>query len=531
MKRFGKRLWESAAVWLALIIVAQTVVYVLAGASKAYFHMDEIYSYGLANHSKVQIYETEEFYDEWHTGNYYDEYLTVGEDERGDFRPVYENQKNDVHPPLFYFLLRLGMEMTPGQFSKWTGIVLNILIAGVSTVVLWLIVKKLTGGQKVKALVLTAVVALGMAAVSTVVYIRMYELLTLWVLMTTWLHLKLLEAKSGEAKTGLYVAIGVVELAGALTQYYYWFYLAAMFVVFAVRYVREKRWKDLRKYAATVIGAGLVSLVIWPWAVQHMFFGYRGEGVMATLGQPLVLLANLWTYVGVLDEYVFHKLLLVIALGLMLIGGYVIMTQKKLTVAKGQGEKVMMILVPTLFYLVVVVAASPFAALRYVAPVCGLLLALVLWSLWGLFEGVWGKKWGNLGMAVVIAVFSVVMPVAAGLEPDVVYRERAEWMDKVEELSEVPAVYLMKTGDDWGFLNDILLMREIKESYIAKDVGADEEALKEILAGKDLGEGLIVFINDGQDNEGALEAVKSVTGLDGVEYAQRLVMSDMYYLK
>jgi hypothetical protein len=51
------------------------------------------------------------------------------------------------------------------------------------------------------------------------------------------------------------------------------------------------------------------------------------------------------------------------------------------------------------------------------------------------------------------------------------------------------------------------------------------------LAGKDLGEGLIVFINDGQDNEDVLEAVKSATGLDEVEYAQRLVMSDVYYLK
>ena len=64
MKRFGKRLWKSTAVWLALIIVAQTIVYVLAGASKAYFHMDEIYSYGLANHEQVQVYETEGFYDE-----------------------------------------------------------------------------------------------------------------------------------------------------------------------------------------------------------------------------------------------------------------------------------------------------------------------------------------------------------------------------------------------------------------------------------------------------------------------------------
>jgi len=531
MKRFWEKVRGSAAVWLTLIIVVQTVVYALAGVSKAYFHMDEIYSYGLANHERVQIYETEGFYDTWHEGSYYDEYLTVGEDERGDLGPVYENQKNDVHPPLFYLGLRLGMEMTPGQFSKWTGIIFNILIAGVSTVILWLVVKKLTGGQKTKSLILTAVVALGMATVSTVVYIRMYELLTLWILLTTWLHLKLLEVKSGEVRARLLVGIGVAELLGALTQYYYWFYLAAMFVAFVVKYVREKRWRDLRLYAVTVIGAGLVSLVVWPWAMQHMFFGYRGEGVMATLGQPLVLLANLWEYMGVLDEYVFHKLLLVVVLGLMLMGGYVILTQKRLRVAEGQGEKAVMILAPTLFYLVIVAAASPFVALRYVAPVCGLLLILVLWSLWGLFEGVWGKKWGNLGMVVVIVVLSIVMPVVAGLKPDVVYQERQEWVEKVEELSGVPVVYLMKTGNDWGFLNDILLMREIKESYVAKDVGTDEEAIGRIVAGKDLGEGLIVFINDGQDSAEVLEAVKAATGLDEVEYAQRLVMSDVYYLK
>lgn len=214
MRKVFEIVKKSAGLWLALIIIAQTVIYVLAGMSKAYFHMDEVYSYGLANHERVQIYETEGFYDTWHEGSYYDEYLTVGDDERGDFWPVYENQRNDVHPPLFYFLLRIGMEMTPGQFSKWTGLVLNILIAGVSTVVLWMVVKNLTNGQKVKSLVLTAVVALGMAAVSTVVYIRMYELLTLWVLLTTWLHLKLLETR--EVKPRLLVAIGAVELLGGI---------------------------------------------------------------------------------------------------------------------------------------------------------------------------------------------------------------------------------------------------------------------------------------------------------------------------
>ena len=108
MRKVFEIVKKSAGLWLALIIIAQTVIYVLAGMSKAYFHMDEVYSYGLANHERVQIYETEGFYDTWHEGSYYDEYLTVGDDERGDFWPVYENQRNDVHPPLFYFLLRDG---------------------------------------------------------------------------------------------------------------------------------------------------------------------------------------------------------------------------------------------------------------------------------------------------------------------------------------------------------------------------------------------------------------------------------------
>lgn len=529
MKKRFEKIWGSVGLWLGLLIVVQTIVYVVAGASKAYFHMDEIYSYGLANHERVQIYETEGFYDTWHEGRYYDEYLTVGEDERGDFGAVYENQKNDVHPPLFYFLLRLGMEMTPGQFSKWTGIVLNILIAGVSTIVLWAIVVKLTDGQKVKSLVLTAVVALGVATTSTVVYIRMYELLTLAILLTTWLHLKLLEGR--EVRIRLLLAIGAVELMGALTQYYYWFYLAAMFVVFVVRYVRSRRWEELRAYVTTVFGAGLISLVVWPFAISHMFFGYRGEGVMANLLKPLVLLENLWTYVGVLDEYVFHRLLLVIVVAMIVIGGYVIIKGKEIGVKKDQGEKVVVILVPTLFYLAIVAAASPFAALRYVAPVCGLLLVLVLWSLWGLSEGVWGKKWGNLCTAAGLMVFSIIMPVYAGLVPDVVYPERREWVERMRELKDVPALYMMKTGDDWGFLNDILMVREIGASYIAKDVGADVQEIKDILGGKDLENGLLVFINDGQENEKVLGAVKEATELRDIPWSERGVMSDVYYLR
>ena len=109
MKELWQKVIRSKFFWLSLIIVVQSVVYFLAGSAKAYFHMDEVYSYGLANYERVQLYETEDFYNTWHDGRWYDDYLTVGGEERGDLRPVYINQKNDVHPPLFYLLLRLGM--------------------------------------------------------------------------------------------------------------------------------------------------------------------------------------------------------------------------------------------------------------------------------------------------------------------------------------------------------------------------------------------------------------------------------------
>ena len=185
-----RKFWQWAELWLVAIILVQTAVYAVIGAKKAYFHMDEIYSYGLANYDRVQLYEDEEFYGNWHTPEYYDDYLVVNEDEQGDFAPVYENQKNDVHPPLFYLLLRLGMELTPGQFSKWTGIVLNMVIAAVNTVLIYVIIGRILGlkrgewsARKAKALALTAVVVLGLATVSTVIYIRMYELLTMWILL------------------------------------------------------------------------------------------------------------------------------------------------------------------------------------------------------------------------------------------------------------------------------------------------------------------------------------------------------------
>ena len=58
--------------------------------------------FGLASYNKTEIQNNSDFYNEWHKKEYYEDYLTVNENERFTFSQVYQNQKNDNHPPLYY---------------------------------------------------------------------------------------------------------------------------------------------------------------------------------------------------------------------------------------------------------------------------------------------------------------------------------------------------------------------------------------------------------------------------------------------
>ena len=64
----------------------QTVIYIIAGSNKAYLHLDEAYSYGLANYDKMELQENVDFYDNWHEKEYYTDYLSIQESEKGNFR-------------------------------------------------------------------------------------------------------------------------------------------------------------------------------------------------------------------------------------------------------------------------------------------------------------------------------------------------------------------------------------------------------------------------------------------------------------
>ena len=258
---------------LIIVFILQTLIYVYVGSNKGYLHMDEAYSFGLSNYDKVDIQNNEDFFNEWHNKEYYEDFLVVNEDESGDFKPVYENQVNDVHPPLYYLLLRINMELAKEKFSLWTGIGLNIIIYIFITFFMYLILKKLFkednyATEKSAILAFASSVILG--SLSNVIYIRMYALLTLEILITTYLHIKLKESENIKPK--ILIEIGITVLAGLLTHYYYILYLAPLYILFLVQYLKEKQIKRLVIYTLTMAIAGIISLIVFPYSIQHMFF-------------------------------------------------------------------------------------------------------------------------------------------------------------------------------------------------------------------------------------------------------------------
>lgn len=88
-----------------LIYIVFSILMVFAIGNKENLYVDEVYSYGLANHTEGSMMCVEEGYTYYPSNTPWMNYMTVNPENRFDYRTVWANQKADVHPPLYYVIL------------------------------------------------------------------------------------------------------------------------------------------------------------------------------------------------------------------------------------------------------------------------------------------------------------------------------------------------------------------------------------------------------------------------------------------
>ena len=514
---------------VVIVLIVQTVIYIVGGIEKSYIHMDEAYSLGLASYERKEIQENEDFYNNWHSKEYYEDYLSVNEDEVGDYSPVYENQKIDVHPPLYYLLLRFAMGFSVDHYSKWSGVIINIIIYTFITLFMYFILKKLLYKEnkaKEKAIILAFVSSITMASLTNVLYIRMYALSTLNILITTFLHMKLLDSNKIDIK--LLIFIGISALAGVLTHYYYLFFLVILYVIFAVNYIRHKQFKQLILYTMVLLYAGVLLLIIFPYSLNHMFIGDRGQGAISNLTNTTTFLMHILLYAQKLNFFGFNNLLILL---LVIIIGLCVYNSKKnndkFSFFKNKYE--ILVLLPSVFYFIIVSIASPYIELRYIMPVCGCIFVLVIYYLYKLLNSICKEKIANI-IAGVLLVLIIIAPVIFKIEPESLYSDKKEIVEKLGNELNVPTIFFFNSQNN-RFLDDILLFATLDESYIAKDMEYSEDSVREILDNKDTSNGVVIFINEGQSNDDIIETVKNAMNFSDSQYLKRLNACDVYYVK
>ena len=348
-----------------IILIFQVITIMYAASKRVHLHMDEYLSFGFISSEDMFINLKEDFYNTWHSNDYFYEYLEINEDEVNDFSPVYENQKNDVHPPLYYLLLRIFNNFSVDSFTIWFAIALNVVLFIISMCIVYLIGEKLFKNKKY-TLLLCFMVGFNIGIIQIAIYIRMYQLLILSGLLLLYWHLYYGSKAKLEFKDCL--KFSLVVCMGFLTHYYFIILLVAFYIVYFIQNIKEKNIKNLIKYTLTLIISLVIVTLIFPYWINHMFFSGRGkEAYNYLLFKTLYIQIVLYKCFTILNKnafnYMLYAFLLTLALFITLTIYYKIKNKDKNKFSKE--DKIIYVLFPTIFYFIITSCVLPYVEIRY----------------------------------------------------------------------------------------------------------------------------------------------------------------------
>lgn len=350
---------------LIVMLAMQIITICVFGVQKAGFHQDEYYSFFSTNRSLGFYYPDREWVDSQTVKNEF----VVLPGEGFNYGLVHLVQSWDVHPPLFYDMLHTICSIWAGVFSKWQGILLNLLGFAISFFLLNTIARSI-GMADGERLVLMFAYGFNPMTISCVMFIRMYMWLTVFVLALTLCHMRLIslikryyvgneitgyvlskpfDKKFKKEFVNIVLSIAVVSFLGFSTQYYFLIYMGMMALSFGVWFLfmmpKKKKKKldssgmpqapdrtpmnmsigellgdeEFTQQAASmaerfgyllVYGIGCAvaligSVALYPASLSHIFRGYRGQEAREAFTDG----SNIWErfgfFVGLADDYLF----------------------------------------------------------------------------------------------------------------------------------------------------------------------------------------------------------------------------------
>ena len=309
---------KKYAVYILLLI--SILVSVFYGFQKHGFHEDEYYTYFSSNRSHG-LYQPDREWQDRQT--VYDEF-SVKKGEGFNYGLVKLVQSWDVHPPIYYWIFHTVCSFTPGVFSKWSGIITNLIAFVISFIALYALMKALDLPFHVQILTLLFY-GINTQTVSCNLLIRMYAWLTAAIILCAYAHVMLMKDydsyKTDMKKYWLkrMLPLMAISYVGFLIQYFYIFFFVCVGAAFTCWLLfGKKNIKAAAVYVSSCALSLLLAVATYPSAVRHMFGGYRGSDAAGSLFD----FKNTWMrvsfFVGLFNDFVFSGSLIIVAIMLIL---------------------------------------------------------------------------------------------------------------------------------------------------------------------------------------------------------------------
>lgn len=448
------------------------------GSQKINYHVDEYYTYGLAN-NRGSIDPVIEDGVPYQGDSVFLNYLSPDDSERFDYSIVWENQANDVHPPLYYILIHTVCSFFPGIFSKWEALSVNLVLLIIVDGLVFLTARQIFR-DRWTAFLTMVINGMTLLCVNTILFLRMYMLMTVFVLGVTALFLKYFKRNKDKK---FYLLLFFLSLGGALTQYYFLIYLFFLCLVFGIGLIVQREWKDIVYFLLALGCAGGASIAIFPAMINQIFGdGYRGKEAFGNARTLADVPAHISEYIRIINDEVFGGLGVIVLLFAVCFLLLLFREQQK---NRSHIFKLCLFVVPTVCYCVMIAVIAPYQYDRYVMAVGPLLVLAGIWPVYYVMDSIFSKqkKYGNTVVnGISVGIFAVMICSAmrlSGWTPEYTYRNTEARLETAKEYADCHALYMYvaswTVNDNMQELLNYQDYTFLKENELADYTGADED--------------------------------------------------------
>lgn len=465
---------------ITLIILSIIMIYFIN--QKEGFHEDEIFSYGSSNYKYDNVFQAAAHMDSrnraiekyiigdnlsetikniiyyaknsgeygdliyqimkadkpiWKTPEDAKNYLAVTSDEIFSLGSVYYNQARDVHPPLFYFLVHIVSILFLNNFSKYIIFTINLgFFIGIC-----ILLRKILKLYNKEKLSIPTIILYGasIGAISTVIFQRMYAMLSFFCVYYLYINLKIIENKFIIDKK-LKRELVIITILGFLTQYYFCIYAVFVFICMILKMIKDKNKENYIKYLVSHIKAAIIGVIIFPPAIYHIFFSYRGVGNCNNVN---IIEKTLFYLKEVLNSYSLNNLIgyFFILIAIIVIIILLIKNRKEI---KNKFTGVLLIL-PVMLFIVIVSKISPNVNSKYTIRYITAILPIVALGIILIID----KIIKNKKLSIIITVsFSIIISIIGLIynHPKYLYKGYNKYLKLANQYKDLDFVYICDNG-------------------------------------------------------------------------------------